>query len=208
MILGRIKIYFKNLKDQVLDTKTNNIIAALKENPNFSLTNEIAKVEAALAKFIAAVAAAANRGRREVAAKNVAKAELEVALKELAMTVNAQAKGDDEKLLSSGFDLVRRGGKLHLRPVQKFILEYTFRSGQIKISVDVPIENFNGMQIRYTTADKANTDINTWTVVICSGYTTIIENLIKGVEYVFIVSYIGTTTDEPIWSERITKMAI
>lgn len=75
-------------------------------NPNFaSLAAAVTTAQTAYNTYLVAKAAAMDGGKPETAARNARRAELVVLLRALVNNINAIANGDEEVLLSSGFQL-------------------------------------------------------------------------------------------------------
>lgn len=114
----KIRTDFSRYSDSNLDVKAKTIIAAMTGNPNFpSPVPPLAEVSAASADYSAALVAAKNGGKTEVAVKDQKRAALESLLITLAAYVTMVAKNDRAIMISSGFDLVKE--REPLPPLEK-----------------------------------------------------------------------------------------
>ncbi len=106
--MKRIKLGFNYFSDARLETKAQAIVVAMTGNAHFpAVLPQLAAVSTALAAYVAALAAAANRGIAEVAVKNQKRAELETALIILGNYITLEANGDELVLASTGYDMVK-----------------------------------------------------------------------------------------------------
>lgn len=111
----KINLSFGKLTDANFENKGNHIVASMDSNPAF--TNPvpaITEVKAAANRYSAALVAAANLGRNEVAEKNASRSELEQLLATLGLYVMNTAKGDEKMLVSSGFTLTKQREPRHI----------------------------------------------------------------------------------------------
>jgi len=102
----RINLSFSKYSDANLEAKAGVITSNLSASTDFpNLTPPIATVKQVLDEYSAALLAAANRARENVAVKNAARAALQAILRQLGISVMTIANGSIPLLTQSGFTL-------------------------------------------------------------------------------------------------------
>ncbi|MBL0308231.1 MAG: fibronectin type III domain-containing protein [Bacteroidetes bacterium] len=123
----RIRIGFKDLSIPNQIERARNIVRMMTGNPKFPapsptlafVTNRIKALEAAYIK-------AANGGKNHIDARTLRLKEMLSAIRELAAYVQMESHGDQEVILSSGFEVILRGAPV---PVSK-VLKLRTRGGR------------------------------------------------------------------------------
>jgi hypothetical protein len=92
--------------EELFSGKADAGIKAMTGNSNFTaLASAVAACQTAYNTYLVAKADAMEGGKAETAARNARRNELVALLRALLSNVNAIANGDEEKLMSSGFQL-------------------------------------------------------------------------------------------------------
>lgn len=133
---GRIKTGFSVFTGAALAAYAKSIGTALAENANFPLTQKLLKTLAAvLSTFNGALANAQSRDKVAVGIKNTTRTELEVQLLSVANSVQNEAQGNLDKLLSCGFALYKNGNTPAppLGEIKNFNIIDGINPGQLKL---------------------------------------------------------------------------
>ncbi len=111
------------------------VLGALSGNPHFpNPVPTLVELDAACIELQAANIAAMDRGRLACSRKEQAVAEMDLILSRLAGYVNGAAMGDSTKLISSGFDLIKRAEpRTHMDAPAILKTKRTFRPGEIEL---------------------------------------------------------------------------
>lgn len=111
------------------------VLGALNGNPHFpSPVPSLAELDAACVELREANIAAMDRGRQACLRKEQAVAEMDILLSRLAGYVNGAAMGDPLKLISSGFDLIKRAEPRSSIDAPAILqTKRTFRPGEIEL---------------------------------------------------------------------------
>src|SRR6476659_4695555 len=100
----RVSIAFTQTSIPSLITFSRNVVGSMTNNANYTSPKPaLADVTAAIDTLDAAYQAALDRGRQATIARNAAKAQLLVLMRQLAACVQSQCQNDLEILTSSGF---------------------------------------------------------------------------------------------------------
>lgn len=127
---------FSRLSDGDFDIKAQSIYFSMLNNEHFPTTiPAITEVESAVTAFKDALTAAQSRGKNEVAFKNQCRKVLTDALKQLANSVMATANGDLVMLVSSGFDLSKKGENMVLEKPESIQLFDGKNPGELVVKV-------------------------------------------------------------------------
>jgi len=103
--------------DEVLASQVNSILDALTGSSIFPTPNPtLASLQALLASFNAAMAAARQGGKTATQVKNDARAALVVAMRDLGQYIDDTADGDMASLLSSKYPLVKERTPVGIQP--------------------------------------------------------------------------------------------
>jgi hypothetical protein len=110
-VMARVKFGLSRLNAEGTVLKANHVINHLTGNIYFPTPNPtIPTVETAVDYLGDAIIAAQNGGSDQIDLRNLRTKEVKTLLKELGVYVQDESKGDEMKILSSGFDVIVRGG--------------------------------------------------------------------------------------------------
>jgi hypothetical protein len=133
----KLIINYGKYADIKLDFIAQNVINCLTDNPNFPTTlPPLPGFITIKENYTECLSKAANGGKNEIALKNQARAILVAAMRQLATDIEAQANGDNAKLVSSGFEPASSGE--HVLPIgipTDFVISDGLNPGEIKLSV-------------------------------------------------------------------------
>jgi hypothetical protein len=205
---SKIKTGFGIYSNYGLSAFVNVVIIALTDNANFPLTQTLLpNLSDLLESFNTAMANAKNRNKVLIGLRDTARAALVSQLKDVADSVTYEAKGDRDKLLSSGFALYKDGDPASLGPVTGFKLTDAEVGIGLKLSCD-GVKN----RVSYShqiTPDPLTVD-SVWTSVSITFKEYIFANLPAGTKFWARIIGIGTK-DQKSYSEplsRITQLNI
>ncbi|MGC3957735.1 MAG: hypothetical protein QM813_07230 [Verrucomicrobiota bacterium] len=204
MPFNRVSLGFAQFTDTQLSdffTAVNTGLTGNTAFPNLPIT--LATLDALGTTFIEKLAAAADGGKRAVAEKNVARADLVDALRQIASYVQAIAGNDLPVLLSSGFDPVatNRAQTPLPKPIVENIdnLQSTMAMFRLK-----PIPNMRAIEARrrvHATGEYQAAGLFTQARKIKQ------EDLVPGTSYDWQFRAIGGSLGYSDWSDPITHMA-
>ena len=192
-----IKANVSRLNAEQLAAKSAYVEAEMANNQNFSQpTPTLQEVAAAREALQEAIVAAKSRARADIAVRNARTLTLRNLLSNLARYVNTASTGDEEKALSSGFELSRRPEpSTHLAPPS---------------GLDVRVSDFEGcIDLRWKVVDDARmyqvyindgepSDPTRWSMVAVSSRTgTRITDLVPGKFDSFRVTALGRIGEGP-----------
>lgn len=107
MAVYNISLGFVQLPDAQLEDKTNNVIANMTGNVNFTTPDPtLVAITAALGSFSSAVTAMNQTGKLGTIARDNTRGALIALLRQLVLYIEKTAMGDQAKLESSGFDVI------------------------------------------------------------------------------------------------------
>ena len=169
-------------------------------NPTPALT----EVEAALNKFIAAIAAAAEGGRAFTAAKKTARAELVALLRDLASYVQVACNGSYENLLLSGFPTQKptRTSIGVLPAPGNLTVALGPRTGELDAKVN-PVAGAAVYNWELTTSGQSKPLQTAQTTAA----RKLFRGLTPGVVYAITCNVVGTSGPSN-WSDPISQMAV
>ena len=132
----RISISFGSYADAGFETKAEHIVASMTGNAAFpNPTPTVKEVDDAVKLYSTALVAAADLGRKNVAAKNKARQQVEALLKPMGNYVMCMANGDYETLVTSGFSLTKGYTPRHLGTTGNVTIANGNTSGAMVASV-------------------------------------------------------------------------
>jgi hypothetical protein len=143
---SRITTGFDNQSDAEFETKTGSIYLSMLDNANFPTpVPPLVDVDALIKSYSQALVAAKDRSKNSVALKIEARARLTAAMVQLASSVSTAANGDKTILISSGFDLARRGEFKPLEKPKNISLKDGINPGEliVKISAVKGAKSYN-----------------------------------------------------------------
>lgn len=175
--MKRILLNFASYSDAALLVLAQGIHVALTGNPFFTTTSpDLTTFLSVITAYSNALAAAQNRGKDEVGAKNARKAELVALLADLALDIMKQADGNVEALISSGFPLNKsRQPQPPLGIVDIAKIEVGENSGELLVIIK-PVPGARTYIYQYT--QDPITANSVWT----SQNSTLIKETITGLE--------------------------
>ena len=197
----RINLSFTYYTDANFEAKARVITTCLDGDPDFpNLTPPIATVKTMLDAYSAALLAAANRSRENVAVKKAARTALQDILRQLGMSVMAIANGSLPLLAKSGFPLSKTPERKHIGNPGAVKLVNGKSSGQLISSVK-KVDGARSYVHELATEEPAETTI--WKGKSTSTVKYIFNGLTPGKKYWVRVSATGSdnqTTYSPVAS--------
>ncbi len=196
---------FNKLTGGKLSDAAGTIIAGISANTGIYKNPEPTMVVLTELKdnFDAALLAAANRGRVEIAAKNAAQADLIAGLEEEATYVDSACKGDKTNLLKSGYLPVSTNRTPY--PLQQVQVRDVLpaQSGELKVRVKAQ-STAKAYEGRIT---RAGSEFGP-SITFASSRDILFKGLTAGVKYVVQVCAIGGSTGRSDWSDPVERMAM
>ncbi len=182
----------KVAKSLFIETK---MTAAIATFPTPSPT--LLVVKAAREDLEAAVAETLNGGKAATFAKDQAEAVLTELLTQLAGYVMSVAGSDEAKILSSGYELRRRGDPIGDLPAPvNLVATFTDFPGRIDLDWD-PVYGAHLYQVYQNDLDP--NDPAKWKLItMTTASKFVIEGLVTGVYYWFRVNAVGTAGESPM----------
>lgn len=204
--MKKINLGFSRYADAVLLVVAQTILAALTGNLYFPTpTPTLAVLQAAVDDYAAALSAAKDRGKNNVAAKNTRRKELIALLQQLGRYCMLTAGTNIDALISSGFELSKT--RQPMPPIEApsiTKMDNGVNSGDLLIAVDRP-KGAKGYIFEYTL--DAITDSSVWTSITTTTSKATIAGLEPGKKYWFRVTIIGAkgqaVTCEPVLSKVV-----
>lgn len=198
----KILITFSKLSEAELQLKADFIIKNLTNNPYFATpTPSLAEVEAALDDFNVALLKAKEGAKVDIAIKNNKKTILLNLLKDLALYVQLEGKGDEAALISSGFTLQKLPQPVGILAKPKNFKVMNLHPGITKLS----LSSIYGSRMYLYEYRALNS--TTWESTTDTKTTVLLNNLTKGTEYEFRVAGMGASPDR-VYSDTVTGFAL
>jgi hypothetical protein len=197
-----VSINYARLGDNELDNFSESVYKALNGNTNFTWSDGyLDGFNAANTNYRSKLEAATNGNSVNVAEKNSARKEVVDYLRDIAITVNQQADGDEVKLRSSGLRLVKSRSKVGLLPKPTGLsIKSGSNSGEFLCTVDP--NNKTRMYNFYTAAVPAPEKIEDWRVTPSSSHSKNITGFKPGVQYAIRCAYQGSEP-ELVYSDTV-----
>ena len=192
--------------DSELVFKTNHIEEKLDDNPNFpDVGTLLMPVDTAKIAFTTALSKVENGKPEDTAWKNSLRVELELSLKDLADYIQKTSKGDESKILSSGFDINKRPAVIGplLKP-EGVLVKPGKNKGSVIVSCIV-VENAGFYEFAYTEAPLTANSV--WISKTSTKHKAEINGLTSGKQFGFRVAGAGTD-DSRIWSDEILSFVL
>ncbi len=200
-------ICHSSLKDNDVGPFAENVLQRLTGNTLFEIPAErLATVKTLKENYQTKLAKSINGSKLDIMYKNEAKSALIADLDDLALDISVQAKGDREKLATTGFVLVKEPekGKEPPKPTN-FKVEYGVNDGELIFSVQANKDA--RMYIFYfTPAPAASMDATTWQSVASTARKQQISGFKRGVEYACRCAYMSADR-KPIFSDVLMVIA-
>ena len=195
------------LKDGEIGPFTGNVILQLTGNSLFTITSErLARLKSCKDDYETKQIASIDGTKADVLMKNEAKATLVTELNEMAIELCIMAKGDREKLATTGFNLVKETekGKEPPKP-SNFKVEYGINEGSLIFSVkshaDARVYVF-----LFTAVATAPSDLSAWAQVSSTSSKKEITGFKHGVDYLCRCAYMGPK-GKLVYSDAISVLA-
>jgi hypothetical protein len=185
-------INHSSLRDNEVVPFGENLLQKLDKNTLFVVAPErIALIRSNLTNYQIKLANCKDGNKLDTLQKNEAKNTLTTLYDDLALDLNVQAKGDREKLLTTGFTLVKETvkNKMPPKPVG-FKVENGINDGDLIFSV--PTNKDARMYVFFfTPAPAAIADTTRWSSVSSTSHKQQISGFTHGVEYECRCAYQG-----------------
>lgn len=203
--MAKLVLDYSHAGDTVFAMKTHGIVQGLTGNPAFAPPwppefPTLAALTALQNEFALAVAAAADRDKAKVAAKNALRAELQAMVRELGRYVQTRSGGNLAILEGTGFDLARERRRKPGIPgaPQKFRIASGPLPGSVRCSAEAP-EGSLAFEIQHCAGDPAVAA--DWTTDALCGRCRKVEvaGLERGKDTAFRIRAIGKEGPGP-WS--------
>ena len=190
-----------NYSDKGLSVKAKTIADDLTNNPNFTTLAETATlIRTKKTIFDDLLSKMVDGNKQTTVLKNNARADLESALKTGALKVQELSGGDEAIILSSGYDVNRKGTPVGvLNQVVNVQIRPGNLSGSLEVSWDV-VDHSYSYEIRYTQNPKTTASI--YTNITSTKRKILIENLTPGQTYTLQVAAVGSDPRR-VWSVEV-----
>lgn len=190
-----------NYSDKELSLKSKTIGDNLTDIPVFvSLAETAAAIKAKKIGFDDFLSKMQDGNKQITVLKNNARFDLESILKTGALKVQDISGGDEAIILSSGYDIARKGTPVGmLDQVVNLQIKLGKLSGSLEISWDV-VDHAYSYEIQYTKNPK--TDESVYTSITSTKRKILLENLIPGQTYSIKVAAVGSDPKR-VWSVEV-----
>ena len=184
----KISLSFRGYSDSAFLGKAGHIASSMANNTYFPTpVPALADVQEALDAYSAALLAAADLGRTNVASKNQARLILEQLLAQLGMYVMFIANGDPLILTSSGYTLNKLPEPRYIENPGNVVLSNGITSGEINSSV----KNVATSGYLFEITDTLPAPDTVWTSIPSSRSQFVFKNLAAGKQYWIRVAALG-----------------
>jgi hypothetical protein len=202
----RVSLRFLQLKDDAFGNFAGNVIDELDKNADVfkNLPVPAAELKPLHETYTKALQATIDRGIKDTAAKNSARAKLQDALRRDALYAEIVANGDLNVLLKSGFHPVSTNRAQQPVAIPQIVAVEHAQSGELKVRVkaDRNARSFQG-RIKEATGGEFGPVIS-----FASSRKILFTGLTAGVTYVLELCAIGGSTGQSDWTDPTTKMAM
>lgn len=181
MLIQKLSIGFGRYSDANFEQKAEHILSSMKGNADFpDPSPTMAVYQDAVARYSAALIAAATLDRNAVAEKNEARQALEELSIQLGSYVMNRSNGNVKMMVASGFTLTKKPEPRHLPDMGPIALTNTGNSGEMKVTA-TSLRGANGYVYEFT--DVAPTEATKWTSIATSTSRYIFKGLTPGKQY-------------------------
>ena len=191
---------------EMLDQVAENVLVKMTDNDLFpNPVPELSVLETDLTNYRAAVADAVRGGKHATTVRDQQRAQLESTLRSLALSVQQVAMGDPAIILAAGFDhnKTRTPRGRCPQPIDFVAQSGPLGSGSVMLKMKRhPWARSFRFGYRLAGSDAA------WTEVVSHTSQTVITGLRQFAEYEFRGAYIDNQPNSPIYSEKVTAVAI
>jgi hypothetical protein len=204
MKIPRLKTGFGNTSDAAFEIKASHVDVSMDGNENFlSPTPQLSVVTEALQAYHVARIAAKDKSKNAIAAKKEARNILTALLIQLANYVMTTANGDQKKLISSGFDLARKGETSPI--VKPASISVTEGENAGELMVKVPRAKGASGYVTLYTPDPISPD-SVWKQLVSSTSKNKIQNLESATRYWVKIGVVGPH-GQLVFSDPISRVA-
>jgi hypothetical protein len=203
MKMYRLKTGFDPMSDSDFETKSSHIYACMSGNAYFpSPTPDLPTLLVALQAYTGALTVAQNKDKNAVAVKNQARENLTALLIQLANSVMTTANGDKTMLISSGFDLAKKGETTPI--VKPVIVSLTDGENDGELVVKVPsVKGASGYAPQYT-LDPLTAD-SEWTQFVTTTSKYTFKNLQSSKKYWCRIAAVGPY-NQVVYSDALSRV--
>jgi hypothetical protein len=187
---AKIILTFNKFSDDRLETKAESILLMLTGNPFFpSPVPPLTALSTALDAYKLALVAAQSKDKAKVATKRACRTALEAVMLKLGRYVTYEADGDEEKLVSSGYDLAKQPEPSVLQEPGVVTVSQGISSGRLVASLKRVVGAYG--YLYQITPDPLLPESN-WESMPLNRSTAIFENLTPGQKYWIRVAAVGS----------------
>lgn len=192
--MQKVSISFNPYTDVNFGKKGQFIVTSLTGNTSFTkLVPALPDVKTAVTKYTDALALAGNKDRVAIAEKNKSRIELEGMLRQLGLSVMAQANGDEKTLVTSGFTLTKTREPRYITNPGNVMLSNGITSGTMVSAVKAVK---GGKSYVHEIATTLPVDDTVWTSNTSSTSSFVFSNLTPGKQYWVRVAVIGARSQK------------
>ena len=189
MKMPRLKTGFDSMSDAAFEIKASHIDVSMDGNENFPTpTPQLPVVKGALLAYHEARIAAKDKSKNAIAAKKEARNILTALLIQLANYAMTTANGDRKKLISSGFDLAKKGETSPI--VKPASISVTEGDNEGELIVKVPRAKGASGYVTLYTPDPITPD-SVWQQFVSSTSKNKIQNLVSTTRYWCKIGVVG-----------------
>jgi hypothetical protein len=180
---------YKKWSDKQLVTGSHHIFTCMNGNEYFTgIAADIAGYGELSKNFSNKVAVAANRGKNDVAAKDMVRLSLIDSTLNLANSVSQIANGEIQILVSSGIPMRKRPKPAVLTTPTNLVVSAGQATGQLITKID-RVKGARTYIVRYTLDPQ--TPASAWASVVCTTRRCVINDLQSGSKYWIMVGALG-----------------
>jgi hypothetical protein len=192
MSKANLSLSFSKFSDDRLETKAESILQMLTGNPFFpSPVPSLAELATALDAYKLALVEAQTKDKSKIATKRACRTALVTVLQELGRYITYVANGNEEKLVSSGFDVSRQREPSVLAEPGVVTVSQGISSGRLVASLPRVAGAYSYL---YQITPDPLVPESTWDSMPLNRSTGVFENLIPGQKYWIRVAAVGSGT--------------
>ena len=189
---AKILLSFYKYTDDSLETKASSILQMLTGNANFPApVPPLATLQTLVTNYQTALVDARSRDIVKVAIKRAARTALEDCLRNLGQYVMWVANGNEEMLVSSGFDLARIPEPVALEEPGVVTVSNGISTGRLVASLKKVRGAYS--YVYQISTDPLQSDAN-WTSMTLAQCSAVFTNLTPGQKYYIRVGAVGSGT--------------
>jgi len=189
--------------DKEINLKADSIITEMTGNEYFPTPNPpLATIKECNDRFTAALVKTVDGNKQDTAIKNKIRVELDDLLHQLALYVQGVSGGDEAIILSSGYDVNRKGAPVGpLAKPTNLKVKAGENKGSLLITWD-PVERADFYEFKYTEAPSNGTSV--WRMMTTTKCKVLLADLTSGKQYAFKMAGAGAD-DTRVWSDELTS---